>query len=149
MLRALACAALLSLGACAELRFRDGRDPRGVTFFDPVPAFQVTLDKDCKVSASVIAIPGRERSVRPQAGWGSSALTASFQNGLLTSFGQTSDTQADELGTFAARALGAGSFTTPSGHSPCPGVILYPITDGRVDFTRPNFVDLTRPPAAQ
>jgi hypothetical protein len=109
---ALSVAAAVFLGGCAELDFSAGRSNDGVVFYDPLPILVVTYNKDCSSNVSLITLPdvSTPRSVKPKPGYGSANLTVAVSNGLLTSFGQQTDTQVPEtltaLGSIATAAAG-------------------------------------------
>jgi hypothetical protein len=66
-----------------------------VTYYDPVPFLVVSFNKDCEATATIVTMPDprRMRHVKPKTGYGTANLTSTFSHGLLTSFGQTTDTK--------------------------------------------------------
>lgn len=94
----IALAAATTLSGCASLQFSDQRRPDGVTFFDPKPVMIVACDEHDRQTVTFTAVPDvtHPRSVRAKSGWGSANLTATFSGGLLTQFGQQTDTKIPE-----------------------------------------------------
>jgi hypothetical protein len=131
---------ILGLAGCAGLDFGEGYDPHAVTYYDPVPFLVVSFNKDCEASASVITMPDprRMRHVKPKTGYGTANLTSNFGNGMLTSFGQTTDTKIpDSVPQLLSLAKAFGVLES-KGTDCKPGrpPILYEIVvrDGKIAF---------------
>ena len=95
---------------------------------------------NCSTAASVLMLPGRKREMRLHAGYGSADLSATFENGMVASIGQKTDTKVPEtLGAVADLATSVARFTTPAvAKETCkPAAALYPIVDGQVQTTTP------------
>ena len=133
----------LCLAGCARVEFSDGWVPDGAHFYDPVPYVLVTVSKDCTTNAALVALPGATRTAIFHSGYGSANLSANFQNGMLSSVGQQTDTKIPETITAltgiatAIPKLGAAPPTgAPTPPSPCPPrAILYQIHNGAIDTT--------------
>lgn len=141
--------AALFIAACtpAQLMFGDGDRPADtLAFFDPSPHLLVTVSADCTIASQVVAIPAAPRWVRFKPGHGASDLSVAFNNGLITSVGQKSDTKVPEtisaigsLATPLASLLTAQSAeiagaktATPEPKTCPPQAYLYPIRSGAV-----------------
>lgn len=128
-------------------------------FFNPEPHLLVTVGTDCAVASQVVALPGRRRQVVLKPGYGSSELSLGFNNGLITSVGQKSDTKVPEtitaisgLATGIAKVAAAGVSATsttaatnpPPARKTCPPQAhLYPIGDSAtVDTAHDKLQDL-------
>jgi hypothetical protein len=102
----------------------------------------VTVTKDCISAASVLSLPGKVRSVSLHSGYGSSALSVSLSNGMITAVGQTVDSKIPETITAvsglatAAKSLlvapGGGTTTVCT-----PVAAIYPIVNGVPDQSKP------------
>jgi hypothetical protein len=128
---------LFSLTGCASLVFSDGHRPDGVNYWDPQPFLQITCDdKGNQLMAFAVGPnPNAPRSVRPRSGWGSANLNASFANGLVSQFGQQTDTKIPEtitaLSGLATAAAGLKA-AAPQGAAPPPTCrpALYQVSSG-------------------
>lgn len=127
------------LASCARLAFSDGWASNGAHFFDPSPYLLVTVSKDCTTNASVIAFPGSPRTVSFNSGYGSANLSASFQNGMLSSVGQQTDPKVPEtLTALTGLAKLAAPGFAQTAPAPCAAkAILFQIHDGKIDTTQP------------
>ena len=94
----------LTLAGCAEIAFYDNKEllePKtGVKFYYPKPYLLVAQpdNKDKPVEVSVIYLPDLKNPAwaKPKYGYGSADLSLSFQNGIITSVGQKTDTKIPE-----------------------------------------------------
>lgn len=113
-------AALIALSGsgCAQLKFGGPNDP-GVPFYAPQPMIARAVTEDCTVSTSMIVVPNTAstRTVSTTVGIGSNKLEAAFQNGMLTSFGQTTDAKIPETLTAISEMVGTLSGPTASLHA--------------------------------
>lgn len=106
---AILLAASVSLGGCAGLQFNSRPEPDALTYNEPVPYMLVTTTKDCVTTATVVSIPGRQRSVAFRSGYGSADLAVNLDHGIITSVNQKTDTKIPETITAVsglATALG-------------------------------------------
>ena len=123
------------LSGCAGLQFNPSRDPHAFTYNEPVPYMLVSTTKDCATTATIMSIPGRERSVAFKSGYGSADLSVSVQNGMITSINQKTDTKVPETLTAAANlatSLGVKALLANGKEVICkPIANLYAIRNGR------------------
>lgn len=112
-IRVIAAALLLApLGACAELQFSDTPKDGFVPFVVQRTYFIVNSDAACQQHGRVVVMNDLEKTyyVRPRGGYGSYNLTAKFNQGVMTEFGNQNDTTKlpDAISTVAGLAgLGA------------------------------------------
>jgi hypothetical protein len=129
------------LSGCAQLEFHDGWVSGGAHFYDPIPYVLVTVGKDCTASASVITVPGTPRTVLFHSGYGSANLSVAFQNGMLSSVGQQTDTKIPETITALtglATAVTPKFAAAPKATTCPPRAVLYPIdAQGRPESQKP------------
>ncbi len=136
MAKAIAIAAVAGAGllaGCAQLEFGSGYDGGAATYYDPAPYLMISYNKDCEATASLITLPDptRPRHVRPRTGYGSAELSANFANGMLTSFGQKTDTKIPETITAATGLLKQLEIKgAPSGCTPGKPPKLYRMVSG-------------------
>jgi hypothetical protein len=121
----------LMVSGCAGLQFDNDSNAPGALFFDPMPVVQVACDKDGVSVASVLVLPdpSKPHHVKAVSGWGSAKTNVAFSNGMLTSFGQETDTKIPE--TLNAITNLAGLFGGGKSLLLCkPGSApkLYPLT---------------------
>lgn len=132
---------ILALSGCASIDFgkKDGR----LTYFVPKPYLFVSVTKDCVSTVKVVSIPGKKKSMKLKSGYGSSNLTVKFENGIITSVGQQSDTKIPETITSIATlgsAMRAFMAKEKTEEKDCPSAKLYPIKDnGEIDKMPINF----------
>ena len=132
-------AALGFLAGCAQLEFSDGWVSGGAHYYDPVPYVLVTVGKDCMADAKLIMLPGVPKTVSLKSGYGSANLSANFQNGMLASVGQQTDTKIPETITaLTGAASAAAKIQTmrelpPTPPSCTPKAVLYRINNGVID----------------
>ena len=96
---------LTMLGGCARMAFYTDPDVKGqetgIKFFTAKPYLLVarTGAKDKPVEISLLYIPDLAKPVyaKPESGFGSANLTLALSNGMLTSFGQQTDTKVPDL----------------------------------------------------
>lgn len=97
--------ALSILSNCARISIHDNKemtgDSTGIKFYTPKPYVLVTRTgaKDKPIDIQIVYFPDLKNPLyaRAQSGFGSSNLTMSFANGMMTTFGQQTDTQLPEL----------------------------------------------------
>ena len=130
------------VAGCARLEFSEGWTTEGAHFYDPVPHILVTVGKDCTTSAAVTVLPGPKRTVSFHNGYGTANLSAAFQNGLLSSAGQQTDSKIPETITsltgLATAIPKLAAAVKPGAVSPpptcAPKALLFNIgDDGQVD----------------
>lgn len=106
----LSLAVVLGLGGCAGLEFNSDVDMKGqavgLKSYYPKPYILVARDGTSKVtSVNVHYLPDLANPVfvKPRSGYGSANLTMAFTNGMISNFGQQTDTKLPglpELGGF-------------------------------------------------
>jgi len=136
--------AAFALSGCAHLEFKAYKagepEQPGLTYFEPVPYLAVTKGADCKVTVTVLVLPGEKRTLLFRPGYGSADLSASVSNGMLQSVGQKTDTKIPETITALAgvAALAAGGRPGAAKEPVCEArVRLYPVVNGAPDFGHP------------
>ncbi len=99
-----ACLAAGALSGCATLEIDDNADRSGAPFHDVRPYVVVNQAADCSRTASVLSLPDTRKTyfVRPRGGIGENKLSATFSNGLLTTFSQ--ETKVDPTGLISTLA---------------------------------------------
>jgi hypothetical protein len=133
--------AMLPLAACAGLQFNDAPTSGALTYREPVPYVFVALAKDCSWTATVISLPGPQRSVTFKNGYGTANLSIALSNGMISSAGQQTDSKIPETITAIGGLAGsiAKAAPPPGGGKPAPPTctpagFLYPIgVDGKPD----------------
>src|SRR5687768_13568288 len=103
--RLLACMCVLFLCGCARFQFYNNSDltgaETGIKYYTAKPYLLVarTGNKDKPVEVSVVYLPDMKNPVyaSPRSGLGSSNLTLSLSNGMLTAMGQQTDTKVPEM----------------------------------------------------
>ncbi len=100
----LACLAAGALAGCATLEIDDDAGKSGAPFHDVRPYVVVNQAADCSRTASVLSLPDTSKTyfVRPRGGIGENKLSATFSNGLLTTFSQ--ETKVDPTGLISTLA---------------------------------------------
>jgi hypothetical protein len=146
MKKAALLALLVSLTGCAGIRF-DGREAKGLVYYDPKPYLFVTTNKDCVTTATVVTLPEKRRAMEFKSGYGSSALSAGLANGMVTTVGQTVDTKIPETITAVASLATAAKGFMPAAEGletknvrkmGCkPTSALYAIANGAPDLSHP------------
>lgn len=109
--------ASLSLAGCGHIGFYDNPDlsggETGVKFYTPKPYLLVTRTqvKESPIKAELVYLPDLSKPVyaKAVAGMGSSDLSMTFSNGMLTTFGQKTDPKVAETAT------GLGGLVTAAG----------------------------------
>jgi hypothetical protein len=127
--------AIAFLGGCAGgINF--GGDEPGLAYFEAVPHLFVSRSPECVFTATVVMIPGTERRLTFENGYGSSNFSVGLTNGMLTSVNQQSDTKVPETITAIAGlapVTGALAAAPPGAKKTCePAALLYKITNGVV-----------------
>lgn len=135
---------LLAVSGCAHIDF--GAD--GMTYYDPAPYLLVSTTKECVTTATVVVIPGARKSMKFVPGYGSSNLTASLSNGMITSVGQQTDanipatiTSIASLAT-AAAALKAAPERVQAGGCTATAK-FYPVVSGAPDMHNPLLFEVS------
>ena len=94
----------------------------------------------CISSVSVVSIPSAKKKIDFNAGYGSSALSAEFSNGIITKVGQTSDSKIPETFTSIAALKTAGMLVAGEEPACKASAVLYPIENGIPNTAAPvNF----------
>ena len=127
----------IMVGGCAGLDFGE----QGLSYYEPKPYLFVSVNKECASTATVISLPGEHRHVKFKSGYGSSDLSVTLSNGILTNAGQKTDTNIPGTITSIA-SLGTAMATVMEAKSTkqveCkPSAILYPVVNGVPDSTSP------------
>jgi hypothetical protein len=118
------------LSGCASIDF--GGD--GLTYYDPKPYLFVSKTDKCVSSATVINIPGQKKTMKFGSGYGSSDLSATFSNNMVTGVGQKNDSKVPETIT----SIAALATATLTGASVCkPTATLYPLINGVPETNSP------------
>jgi len=127
------------LTGCAGLDF--GKE--GLAYSNPKPYLFVTVDAECKSTATVMAMPADQKFVKFNSGLGTADMSLTFSNGMITSVGQKLDSKVPEtvgaitnLGT--AIAGGAKAASADKAPAICkPTASLIPINNGVPDMRSP------------
>lgn len=107
MKRVLLTAVLLVAAGCAGINF-NAKEGEGLTYYESKPYLLVATSKDCVSTATVVAMPSTRKTIKFNTGYGSSALSVAFNNGMITTVGQTVDTKIPETIT-AVASLGTAA----------------------------------------
>jgi len=100
---------LLLTAGCAQLEFSKGWHDGAMPIIVHRPFVRAEVGANCVVKYDLVTVGVEQWSVRPRGGLlGNSALTVKMDEGALTEFGQTSDTQIDEL----VKAVAPGGLLT-------------------------------------
>lgn len=108
---------LLATSGCAELRFSDTSSPPpkyALGFYETKPVAVVTIAGDCAVTFTVTSVPGEKRYVRFKPGYGSNKLGIEFENGMIKSVNQETDSKVPETITAAGSLLSSVTSLTKS-----------------------------------
>jgi len=119
---------ILITTGCANVDFNASED--GAVYYEPLPYLFYSVTDKCVSSATVVSLPGKKRHLNFSAGYGSSALSAEFSNGLLAKVGQTSDSKIPETLTSLAGLKTAGVLFDGASPVCAPKSVLFPIEDG-------------------
>lgn len=107
---------LLSSGltGCASVKVTDKHGTKGFLTYTPVPHLLVEKSKEGVVTTRVISLPdtSRPRYLTHRGGYGSLQFNFALENGMLTTFGQTSDSKIPET---VAGLAGVGTLATGVG----------------------------------
>ncbi|WP_373377626.1 hypothetical protein [Cupriavidus nantongensis] len=128
--------ALITAG-CAGIKFHPERRDDGLTYFETKPYIFVAVDKACVSTATVVALPNKERSLTFASGYGSADLSVNLSSGMITSVGQKTDTKVPETMTAIGGLATAGILSNGKQVVCEPSATLYPITDGLPQTTKP------------
>jgi hypothetical protein len=132
---------LMPAVGCAGLEFNSAPKAGALSYREPVPYVFVGLGKDCSWTASVLSLPGPQKSVSFHNGYGSANLSVALGNGVITSAGQQTDSKIPEtitaltgLATSLAKAAPPPGGGAPAPPTCAPAGFLYPVgIDGRPD----------------
>lgn len=113
----LLCLSAGVLSGCATLEIDSNAGRSGAPFHDVRPYVVISQAADCSRTASVLSLPDMSKTyyVRPRGGLGKNELSATFANGVLTTFNQTTDVDPTGLISTVAGLFGIG------GESPTRG----------------------------
>lgn len=118
---------------CAHLEFPE--DDKGLPYFEPLPYMLITTTPECVTTGTVVMIPGERKIVELKSGYGSSELSVTLTNGMISAVGQKTDTKVPETVT-AMAALATATALAKEEKPKCkPSAILYPIRNGTVDVS--------------
>jgi hypothetical protein len=136
--RTVSLVVLISLSGCAHIDF--GGD--GLTYYDPKPYLFVSTTKDCVTTATVVALPEAKKVMKFVSGYGSSELSVTLSNGVVTTVGQKTDTKIPEtitsIASLGTAAAGLRAMAEPGKQVICtPAAMLYPIVSGVPDVDHP------------
>ncbi len=128
-------AVILPLSGCAHIDF--GGD--GLTYYEPKPYLFVSTTKDCVTTATVVSIPENKKVMKFKTGYGSSELSASLTNGMITSVGQKTDAKVPEtITSLASLGTAIATMAAPGKQVICaPQATLYPVVSGVPDLKHP------------
>lgn len=129
----------LAVSGCASIDF-DSKQQGTLKYFEPKPYLAITIGKDCEPKATALMLPGQEKRVHLESGYGSSKLTLALTNGMITNVGQETSSGATEtMASLGALATGMAAFRTPGviAQECTPSTVLYPIVDGTPDTKSP------------
>jgi hypothetical protein len=134
-IRGVSIVVLFSLFGCAHIDF--GGD--GLTYYDPKPYLFVSTTHECVTTATVVVIPERKKSMKFNSGYGSSELSASLTNGMISSVGQKSDTKIPETLNAIANvgSMARGLRETDTEVICKPAATLYPLDSGTPNLATP------------
>lgn len=143
--KAVCLVALASLSGCAHIDF--GGD--GMTYFDPKPYLFVSTTKDCVTTATVVTLPEAKKVMKFVSGYGSSDLSATLTNGMITSVGQKTDTKIPEtiasIASLGTATAGFKAMAEPGKQIICtPAAKLYPIVAGIPEVDHPLSFPVSR-----
>jgi len=140
MKQALILAVLGPLAACAGLEFNAAPQPGALTYREAAPYVFVSVNKDCTWTATVLSLPGTERSVTFKNGYGTANLSIALTNGMISSAGQQTDSKIPEtitalsgLATAAAGIRAVPGAPAPKAQVCAPEGHLYPVVNGAPD----------------
>jgi len=128
--RSLYVGSIFLLSGCGHLDFGLHK---GLTYYDPKPYFFVTTTKDCVATGTVVSVPETKREVKLISGYGSTDLSVSLSNGMITSVGQKTETSIPAtITSVAGLATAVGGLRAESKRegSCTPTAVLYPIENG-------------------
>lgn len=131
---------ILLLGGCASINF-DSNDKRGLVYYEPKPYLFYSQTKNCVSAVTVVTVPGKKKFMSFESGIGSSELSATFSNGIITGVGQASDSKMSE--TLSSIAAVAGAMAAEGGAVCSPVSVMFPIKDdGNPNLKEPiNLLD--------
>ena len=124
-----------SLG-CGHLEFVDFQKGEGLTYYEPMPYLFLVITPECVTTANVIVLPGEKRTLKFVSGLGSTDLSVSVSNGMLTAVGQKTDTKIPEtIGAIASLAGGAVAARAVGGCTPTATLYSYSFPGGELRLT--------------
>ena len=129
------------ISGCASIDFNSSSD-KGLTYYEPKPYLFVSTTDKCVSSATVITVPSSKKIMKFSSGYGSSDLSASLTNGMITAVGQKSDSKISETIT----SIAALATATLDGPPVCKSsAILYPLINGVPDKANPINFSVSQP----
>ncbi|MGF1727963.1 hypothetical protein [Photobacterium kasasachensis] len=117
----------LVLSGCTSIDF-NGQE--GLVYYEPKPYLFVSVTDQCISSVSVVSIPGVQKNIDFNSGFGSSNMSAEFSNGIITKVGQTSDSKIPAALASIAALKTAGMLVEGQEPTCEPTARLYPIENG-------------------
>ena len=127
-----------NLSGCASLAFSDNPPPdhNALAFRESVPYLAVAHDGDCKITVSLISLPGKTHYVQLRPGLGSSELGVTLDNGMIKSVTQKADPEVAPLIT-ALSSAGAFGMTESKPTGCNTGLDLYPLDENGAPIPDP------------
>jgi len=123
---------------CSHIDFGGG----GLTYYDPKSYLFVSTTKECVSTASVVLLPESKKTLVFKSGYGSSELSVTLTNGMITTVGQKTDTKIPEtltaIASLGTAALGLKTRAETDKQIICtPAATLYPIESGVPNWEKP------------
>ena len=130
---------LFMMFGCARIDFGKG----GLTYYDSKPYLFVATTQDCVTTATVVLIPATTKHLVFKSGYGSSNLSVTLTNGMITNVGQQTDTKIPEtLATIPSLVTAASGVKGAQGKQLIctPTANLYPINNSGANSGKPDMV---------
>lgn len=134
------------VSGCAGVSFSNRDDGSSLEYHSVVPAMQVNVDADCKLTTSIISIPGPPRYLAMRSGLGKADTTVDFgAGGIITKINSKTEGQVDDA-IKIAKAFGVVAALDGPAKPTCDvatKTYLIEYIDGRptIDKARPFLVD--------
>lgn len=131
---------------CAGVTFSNHDDGSSLEYHSVVPAMQVNVDADCKLTTAIISIPGPPRYLAMRSGLGKADTTVEFgTGGIITKINSKTEGQVDDA-IKIAKAFGVVAALDGTAKPTCDlttRTYLIDYIDGRptIDKTRPFLTD--------
>jgi len=132
----------LSVFGCASIDFDSKKE--GLIYFEPKPHLFFSVTDKCVSSVVVVSLPGAQKRIDFNSGYGSSVLSAEFNNGIITKIGQSSDSKLPETLPSIASLATAGVLAAGQEPACKPVAVLYPIVDGLPNTAAPINFDIVQ-----